>query len=299
MALSNEGLEEFFSQHQKERIELDVLIVGAGLFGSVIGEALQQAGRGVNYIDAMHPLAGSRPAACLMKPSWLAGMGKENYSLALKTLDELFGVIETEFYTDPLGRKVTVPWVPPHRILKYDSAIKGTVKRINVLEDETCSVIASIEGNEHEIYPKLLIVAAGYWTNKLFSIPELKGLAGAAFAWKGSTPRNQINVWAPYKQVVTLNNWRKGYLWVGDGSAILKKNWTDARVSASLQRCAEYVKRSAREATVIQGVRPSAKNNDVCFLERAYPNTWIATGGAKNGTAAAGWAAAQIRDAEC
>ena len=299
MALTVEQLEAMFAANEQEHIHIDVLVIGAGLFGSIIGEALQMQGRVVSYIDAMHPRAGSRPAACLMRPSWLAGMGKENYKKALTKLDELYGIQDVEFYTDPLNKRVSVHWIPPHRILKYDQAIKGVITNIVIGEDETCSVRARIDEKDYEIHPKLLIVAAGYWTKKLFVIPELKGLAGAAFAWCGLTLKNQINVWAPYKQIVTLNNWAKGYVWVGDGSAILSKNWGKDRLKASLKRCAEYVQRSPGEARIFEGIRPSIKGVKTCFLEKTYANTWVATGGAKNGTAAAGWAAAQIVDAEC
>lgn len=288
-------LSETISQAEpNDELHLDVLVIGAGLFGSIIGEALQHQGRNVSYIDAMHPHAGSRPAACLMKPGWLAGMGKENYNASLNLLDDLFGIVDLEFVTKPLNKRVTVHWIPPHRILKYNEATKGTVKRI-MLEDSAAYVLASINNQEYRINARLIIAACGYWSSKLFTMPNLAGQAGVAFSWHGLTPANTIKVWAPYKQVVTLNNWKKGEVWVGDGSAILPQNWTAERQESSLRRCADHINRSALEATTYYGIRPYIKGwKDPCYCEKPYSNLWVVTGGAKNGTASAGWAASTI-----
>jgi glycine/D-amino acid oxidase-like deaminating enzyme len=281
---------------ERDTLNVDVLIIGAGLFGSIIGDALERSGREVTYIDALRPEAGSRPAACLMRPSWLSSMGKERYEPALKLLDSLYGIEDITFRTKPLNKAVTVHWIPPERIMRWGQAIKGTVTEIFEREHEVV-VKAHIEKNFYYIKPRLLIVAAGIWTKRLYHLPELSGLAGAAFTWQGSTYENIINVWAPYKQLVVLNSWQDDTLWVGDGSAIKSQNWTSERQQESLERCARIVNRAKDEANVIYGIRPYLKGKPF-FLEKVYNNMWVATAGAKNGTVAAGWAASEILKAE-
>lgn len=289
------------SPPEGEVIDVDVLIVGAGIFGSVIGEALQVAGRTVNYIDAFRPDAGSTPAACLMKSSWLSGMGKDAYQPALSKLDDLFGIVDTEFTIRPTGLKAKVHWIPPHRIFRWEKVIKGVVRSISYadgLESTEVIVEAAIEEKARRIRPQLLVLATGYWTKKLYPGVEITGQGGAAFAWEGAkTFENSIRVWAPYKQIVTLNGWQRDTLWVGDGSAILPKNWTPERQYQSLQRCAQFANQSPDRARVLYGIRPYVKDAKPCFLKEIWRNVWVATGGAKNGTAAAGWCAWKIAEA--
>lgn len=281
-----------------EVLDIDVLIVGAGIFGSVIGEALQVLGRTVNYIDAFAPHCGSTPAACLMKPSWLSGMGKDIYTPALAKLDELFGIMDVNFTIRPSGLTTMVHWVPPHRIFRWDSVIRGTVREIRYIDGaqavETL-VEATINNQRHLIRPQLLVLATGYWTSKLIKVEGLIGQAGVAFAWEGAkTYENAIRVWAPYKQIVALNGWHPDTLWVGDGSAILPKNWTVERQHDSRERCARFVNQDIARAKPLYGVRPLVKGANPCFLQEVWRNVWVATGGAKNGTAAAGWCADQL-----
>lgn len=289
---------DFDHLETNDDIKIDVLVVGAGLFGSIIGEALQTLGRSVSYIDANRLDAGSRAAACLMKPSWLSGMGKENYNVALNCLDSLFGIVDIDFYTRPLNKLVKVHWIPPQRILKYDKAIQGVVTNLNFKFGENTWVEAKIKQKFYALRPELIIITAGYWTKKLVHLPQLTGSSGVAFSWPGSAPSNTISVWAPYKQLVTLNNWYPGRMWVGDGTAIKSSNWTTERQEQSLKRCSEAVNRSAKEVAMFYGIRPYIKGLKTCFLEKIMSNVWVATGGAKNGTAAAGWAADQIMKAE-
>ena len=286
------------SPKQHEVIDTDVLIVGAGIFGSVIGEALQVIGRDVSYIDAMVSNAGSRPAACLMKSSWLSGMGKDAYQPALNKLDELFGIQDVEFTLRPTGLKAMAHWIPPHRIFRWDQVIKGTVRSLSYADgvDSTEVIVeAEIATKTHRIRPQLLVLATGYWTKKLVPVEGLTGQGGAAFTWTGAkTFANEIRAWAPYKQIVTLNGWDHDTLWVGDGSAILPKNWTAERQHESLQRCAAFANQSPERARTMYGIRPYVKGAKPCYLKQVWRNVWVATGGAKNGTAAAGWCADQI-----
>jgi glycine/D-amino acid oxidase-like deaminating enzyme len=270
---------------------LDVVVVGAGLFGQIIARALEKQGRVVAIIDAKYELAGSKPAACLMKPSWFSGLGKEIYEPSLALLDDLYGVHDLEFdlrATKDLGRVKmgTVHWVDPARVLypKANYAVVTKVEPGRVWSEGKC------------LEARLVVVAAGIWTQAL--LPQYKQIAqrGTAFLFDRlkMLERPFIQPYAPYKQLVAFN--RGDGVWVGDGTAIKRDNWTDAHTERSRRRCAEAIDAPEHMCTELSGIRPYAKGHKPCLLEEVFPGLWVASGGAKNGTLSAGWCAHVIKE---
>lgn len=287
--------------------DVDVLMVGAGIFGSVIGAQLESIGRDVFYIDADQSLRGSRPAACLIRPSWLSKMGKETYEPALKTLDQLYGLKSLTFRTRPLNREVHVHWIDPADILKTENVHRGYVRAIS---HETVKIgppgatkngrpIAKLKLNTGwwNVRANIIVVATGIWTNKLFPHVEVKAQMGAAFVWENSTIEdNFISVWAPYRQLLGMNQWQPNTVWCGDGSVIIKKNFNQERIAQSAARCARATGLEASKARILVGARPYTERSPY-YLEEVLSGVFIATGGAKNGTAAAGAVARAISQA--
>lgn len=267
-------------------MSVDVAVVGAGLFGSVIAAALRKGRASVLVIDDARPEAGSKPAACLMKPGWFSGLGKNVYDPALTLLDSLYGLRDVQFSV--LGAKrVKVHWCDPAAILKPPD-VRGFVQRI---ENTKGGHRLFVEGKE-TVSARKVVVAAGIWTPQLVCVTvPVEAYSGEAYLWpkrKIDTPF--IRPWAPYKQVVAFN--RGDGLWVGDGSTI--KNWNDARASASLSRCAEAVGMKEKPQRLF-GHRPFTRRTP-CYLEELRSGLWVATGGAKNGTILAGWCASELVD---
>ena len=93
----------------------DVIIVGGGLFGSIAAAALRGAGMDVMLIDDGRPRSGSRAAGCLMKPSWLSKMGKDNVDASFRLLDRLYGLRTVPLRAGPLS--VSAEWINPDIIL--------------------------------------------------------------------------------------------------------------------------------------------------------------------------------------
>lgn len=284
---------------------IDVLVVGAGLFGSVIARHLTRQGRTVTMVDAEFSMSGSKPAACIMRPSWLTKMTKTEQATAMATLDENFGVHEIEAYVGAmgLGKRTTVFWCAPAAILKPDRYIKQNVSAIGHDVGNPWFTVWQDSGHQSERhYPNLIIVAAGIWSNSLRDaeiVPNLSEQAGVAFTWpcdEAQETRATIEPWAPYKQLVRLPNRYPGELWVSDGTAL--KQLDLAREQACLRRCANWVQRDPAEAQAIVGLRPYIRGlKGPAFVEHVLPNIWVATGGAKNGTAGAGWAAYKLAEA--
>ena len=267
---------------------IGAVIVGAGLFGSIIAATLRQLGLQVVVVDDGRPASGSLPAACLMKPSWFSSLGSQVHVPALKLLDQLYGVHELRFRVG-LGH-ATVNWCDPAKILQPADK-QATVRRIVAAGKKHWDVW--LKEDEEPLRTPLVILAAGIWSTLLAPVDGgLRGLAGMAFLW----PKKQIDapfvkLWAPYRQLVAFN--RGDGLWVGDGTAIKADNWRQSHELSSYQRCAKAVELINTSPTQLFGIRPYTKYKP-CYLRQVKPNFWVATGGAKNGTIAAGWCAHEI-----
>lgn len=278
----------------------DVVVVGGGLFGSVIAARLHAHGMDVEVVDRGEKMAGSTPSASLMKPSWLNSMRREDVDAGFAVLDDLYGVSDLTFKVGPI-RVDTVRWCDPRKIMTRPYTRDDVVEIWPGREH-----IVRLRGGR-DIDTRHVVIAAGVWSNQLISgrwtggqVSGLEGKAGAAVLLRGEQIEQPfISPWAPYKQLIAFN--LGSDLWVGDGSAIKAANWTLARCNQTTERCLRAVpEQSARAAQerrleVLQGLRPYVPkkylNGDPCFLDKVERNIWVATGGAKNGTIAAGWAA--------
>lgn len=266
-------------------MKYDAVVVGAGLFGQVIAANLRRLGMQVVVVDDREPHAGSKPAACLMKPSWFSSLGREVYEPSLQLLDELYGVRDITFKVGPTS--TSVHWCDPQKILSGPSST-GHALRVEP---------GLVRFRDCDIECTTAIVAAGVWTRDLVDVPGLVGRAGAAFLWpEQSIEEPFIRPWAPYRQLVAFN--RGDGLWVGDGTAIKPENWSEEREMLSRSRCWTAIGkgRQSHPHHTLYGIRPYVPKAKPCHLVME-PGLVVATGGAKNGTLAAGWCAHKIGEA--
>lgn len=261
----------------------DVVIVGGGLFGSIAAATLRRAGMDVLLIDDGRPRSGSRAAGCLMKPSWLSAMGRDNVSSSMKLLDELYGLKTVELHAGPV--KVACDWIHPDKILnepRETDVVVGVARGcVNTL-------------NHGIIEARNVIVATGHWVPELVPDTEVIGKVGMSIRLSAPPDDNRISPWAPYKQLVRFH--KDGFSWAGDGSAIIVPNWDRERWRQVRGRIVAF----AGDGELREGVRPYVKTANPADLRRVLPEAphgpslWTLTGGGKNGTAAAGWAAAEL-----
>lgn len=280
----------------------DTVVVGAGLFGSVIAAALRAKGEDVLVVDAQLPNAGSRPAACLMKPSWFSSVPEPVRRRSLDLLDHLYGVETLRFTVAglSLGPLSNVLWVKPSSILEEvgrSGATRAAVDRIDRMGKGRLRVWIRAPGDDlHYVTTGRVVVASGVWSEAILGLhpARVTPQVGSAWLWPTATTDNAIAPYAPYKQLVRFN--RGDGAWVGDGMALKPESHSTERRQASLERCSSWAALQPRRATELVGQRPYAKPlaGEIGWTEELWPGLWIATGGAKNGTLAAGWAAAKI-----
>lgn len=273
----------------------DTIVIGAGLFGSVIAAKLRYDGHDVVVIDSYEPNAGSKPAACLMKPSWFSGLGKEVHEPSLQLLDQLYGVMDLQFRVGLV--KTTVHWCKPSDILQVpevDAKVMGVVPAAKGYDVTVRYLGTNRVGTFHA---ERVVVAAGIWSAELVPLnTKMTGQMGMALLFTEQYIEEPfIHAWAPYRQLVAFN--RGDGLWVGDGTAIKQENWDEAREREVMLRCQKAlcnVGHPSEGMRSLRGIRPYVKDAKPCLLEELSPGLWVATGGAKNGTIAAGWCAHEI-----
>lgn len=275
----------------------EVVITGGGLFGSIAAAALRKDGHEVTVIDAQKEGAGSKPAACLMKPSWFSSMGKEKFGPSLELLDSLYGVQDLSLRVGPLHS--TVHWCDPAQILQpadlYDE--------VEAIQYNVGGPFILVMKSGLFIEAKTVIVAAGVWSGVLARVPGLVGRAGVAFRWRDmQLTEGFVKPWAPYRQTVGFNI-SPNEVWVGDGSAIKPSNWNAEREAQSYARSASAIGREGYgdlaqgRARSLYGIRPYIPDAKPCLIKENLPGLWVNTGGAKNGTIAAGYSASVLREA--
>lgn len=263
---------------------MKIAVVGAGLFGCIVARHLMGLGHTVTMLDSREAGGGSLPAACLMKPGWLSKVPRLDEVFNL--LDQYYGLQELSFsVNNMLNQKVM--WVDPRRVLSM-----GHVYRTKVVGVDT--KLGIIETEREQFLMDHIVVAAGVWAKALCPWVPVEPRWGTAFLWpehRESHVPPFISQWAPYKQVVAFQ--RGDGLWAGDGSAL--KTIDSEREAAMLQRCQEKLDIWTKP-TYLRGQRPYVSFNSPgapCWLEHRGKVT-VATGGAKNGTAAAGFCALKI-----
>jgi hypothetical protein len=258
-------------------------IVGQGLFGRIIGDHLKSQGHEVHWFDSAELHAGSPPAACLMKQGWLSKVPRLPEVFGL--LDKLYGIQDLKFNINGI-LPMDFKWIDPRKILRPIGHIT------KVAEVSTRGVLTDKRGVELRF--DKIVVAAGVWTKELCPWVPVEARWGMALLWPrhaDSVMPNTITQWAPFKQLVGFQ--RGDGFWAGDGSAL--KSWPHEREQQVFERIYEHFELAGDPRKLI-GQRPYVAQTtpgDPCWLEH-IDNLIVATGGAKNGTAAAGYCALRI-----
>lgn len=277
----------------------DTIVVGSGIFGSVIAAHLRAGGQRVLVVGDDRPDSGSKPAGCIIKPSWVSSLNRLEYAQGIKLLGQLYGVRTIQFSLRGVGR-TDAQHVNPQAILRGCTAhpdfADATVVSLNSSEG-LCTLKYRMRAVDAlgTVEARNIVVAAGIWTGELCPWVQTKAQYGWSF--RGPPVREPIiSLWAPYRQVVAFNM-DDGRSWSGDGSSLKLESATHERQQKALHRCHvamghDPLRRDTYE--VARGARPYAETGGRPCLISRRGSVWAVTGGAKNGTIAAAWAAREL-----
>ena len=274
-------------------------MIGCGIVGATIARVFRAQGRKVLVLDDCRQMNGTAPSGGHCKPGWFAGMPKDQYEPAMELLAEVWDLLDETFVIRPGGLKTTVYRVDTEVVVR-EPRTKATVMEIVDLKASKPTIVYKQDGETKEVQGSLVILATGHWVPELFRFIKVTDKQGVSFRFNGQvTPF--IDTWAPYKQVV-VHQQGPNEIWIGDGSAILAKNWSD-RTKQCLTRCRTKLGPKFKDAEPIRtitGIRPycEKQGKDPCLLKKVGPSTWVATGSGKLGTVSAGWCAWRLLNAE-
>lgn len=273
----------------------DVIVIGAGIIGATIAKALRAQGREVLLLDSGEALAGTPPSGGHLKPSWFGGMPKDQYEPAMQLLDDVWGLHQDEFLVWPVGIRTTVYRVDTDKVV----AVEKTKMKVAELKNVN-TLAPTVIGEGFEERCRLLIVAAGVWCAEILKpyFPlKIQSKQGISFRFKGKLENQFIKPWTPYRQIVAHQQY-ENEIWIGDGTAILQKNWTAEREEQCRVRCSSTIKAAAPPTKILTGLRPYCQAGaNPCLFSHIPPRTFVVTGAGKSGTIGAGWAARRIIDA--
>jgi glycine/D-amino acid oxidase-like deaminating enzyme len=264
----------------------NVIIVGNGLFGSIAATVARFNGHHVTVVSSNEANAASLASGCVLAPSWLSSMDKDQITTAMEVLHDHYNVIPISFTSNLLNKQFRASRVDPKAVLVRPDVV-GQVQQVHngrvVLADGT-----TLQGT--------VLVAAGVWSSQLLGIPGMRGLWGASLRIKAQLDvPGRIHVYAPYRQAVAYNSSNKE-VWMGDGTALIEGTWgaeAPQRITATMERARDLfgLPVTPQSAKVQVGVRPYVEGHKAGYFKQVSPKTWVSTGGAKNGTVLAAWQA--------
>ena len=129
----------------------------------------------------------------------------------------------------------------------------------------------------------------------------MKALWGASLHIRMQLKEPVVETYAPYRQAVAFQQ-DKDTVWFGDGTALIDKTWaaeSETREHNTAMRARKVLKleRTHFHADVTAGARPYVEGHKGGYFVRVFPNTWVSTGGAKNGTVLAALQAQRFLEA--
>lgn len=239
------------------------------MFGLVLKDFLSFAGaKEITIFDSKEANSGTSASGNITKPSWVSGLKEAKQ--AYTDLEQVYGL--QKFSPEiALGKTIDLFYVDRNRFLERDDVTYGKVIRVGD---------GWLELDNGDTYAGYVIVAAGAWSSELVETPQIDKVMGVSLLFKKQEHKAKFNVWAPYKQSISYS--QDDIVWFGDGSAIKHKNFEiNSRIEATIQRASGHDLFSPYQINV--GTRPYVKGHKNGYYAKVHPNTWVSTGGGKNG----------------
>ncbi len=256
-----------------------LLVVGAGLFGSMAAAYARRRGVEAVVFDAGLAGAASPAAAGLFRPAWAGRRLAEHYRRALPLLEQLYEV-RTVTLTGADGRPEDFACVPPGAVLE-PAPVRA---RVTAVGDGWLEA----DGRRYDGW---VYVAAGVWCEALSPGLGVYGKSGAAFVFDGERP-GQLAPLGPGRQAIAFVR-DPGTTYFSDGTAV--RDYTSEHDRQSLAHAAA-LGLAAPPLRRLWGMRPYVPGGP--FFHRVAGRTWLGTGGRKMGTILAASYARQLVEEE-
>jgi glycine/D-amino acid oxidase-like deaminating enzyme len=285
-----------------EIVKTQVVIIGAGLVGSLTAKVLREAGYDSLILDMEHPYAASKCSFGIWKDGWVNDAIRKEYEAGMSTLEKYAGEREVlELFNMKKEKIDEFYYINPAKVLNEEFL------PAEVLSVENNKVKFVMEGQKYMAKATVaVVVCAGAFTQELLensgykNAPQMDKLWGATMDVDMEIEESRIMEWAPYKQCILYKTNGKKFVF-GDGATVKNPQENDPRVkkaSARLQEHLDMVTQikvpNEKIRSVKQGYRPYLKKGTPKFINKHDKRLFSATGGAKNTTILCGFMAQEV-----
>ncbi len=276
--------------------QTDIIVIGAGLVGSMVARHFRANEYEVLVIDSEDKMSASKCSGGLWKAGWVEKIAEE--ALHGEAVIRQYFEVQQLTLKNGKGEDELFNYVNCNDVLVKPD-IFGNVVHIknNVVN------VGYKDGSPYNfIQGKVaVIVAAGYQTNNILekSNYELKSNVdaqwGKIFEFNGQVDINRVHIWAPYRQATLFN--REGFYYFGDGCTVKNPKPNDKRIEFASDRLIEHAFEMDCNFDVVrgekEGYRPYIQANEN-IINQYDENLYAAVGTAKNGTVLCGYIADKL-----
>lgn len=266
----------------------DVIIIGAGLVGSMTARYLNKKGYSTTIIDREDVYAASKCSFGVFKDGWVNENIRDFVDEGVSFLEKVCGKVEEIPFFD-MKREIESPmkYVDCNKILMTEY-IKGDVDKVKD------NKVWLGDGTKF-VAKKAVVIAAGAFTDKLLvrsnygSIRNIDSYWGATLDVNLKIDENRIMEWAPYKQCVLVRN-GKGFVF-GDGASVKNPKSADPRIEKVSIRLIQHLNDTVGSnvnndniTSLKEGLRPYLPKGQYEYAVKHDDRLISVTGGAKNTT---------------
>ncbi len=279
----------------------EVVVVGAGYWGTAITLTLRQAGHEVLCLDSGQPGGASRVAAGLVRQTTLEGLNAPWWTTRHSQACQNF--VQEPWMQSAEEDLISVYAPSPRRrgglwladsagFLSLAQASHVQVKELRVEPGGWRLLCAG----QAEIVCQTVVLATGYGSDALLAasgLPEFNITPSPGCAWVSpASQRLDRPVTLAYRlpgdtrtRTATVRNWTPGSHYAG--------STTEPRSQEQLEKLSDLLSLSGSlgEATLLRGIRPVLPQ---FLVEQIRPGLVVATGGGRNGLASAAGVALQV-----
>lgn len=275
--------------------KFDIIIVGAGLFGSMITTFFQKKGLSTLTISNGNDMSGSKCSAGIFRESFINKSILEKAKIGISILEKTVSIDEVSF-----GAKEKFNIVLPDKILLPQSQILSDTV-LSVKNDAVILLNNSAENHLLVRAKKAVILACGAFTDNLlinsgYSSIGIDSYWGNCFLSKQKAT-NIYKVWMPYKQICGFQKDSSTY-YFSNAQTVKNPSTNDGRIQKGEDRLLnQYIESGLNVDSIthmLQGFRPYLKNKGIDFVNQHDTRLFSATGGAKNSTILCGYVAKTI-----
>lgn len=279
---------------------MDLIVIGGGLFGSMIARYFEHKGAEVIVLDSDEKLSASKCSLGVWRDSWVEKIKVQSEN-SLEIWDEV-GIVpdEVDFFDMDKEEEFKMKWVDFSKI-----SMRPVPFKVHSVKNNRVKGYYFEDGDQMELKAKNVVIAAGVYTdfilnNSNYPTIGLDGYWGANFVVNMNIDVSRISTWAPYKQNV-LHKIDDDHFTFSDGVKIKNPTLDDKRIKKVSPRIKthldEIVMANVDPEKIVQvreGLRPFLPKGLMSFVNKHDKNLFSATGGAKNGTVLCGHVAKEL-----